>query len=719
MFSISDKKSGGGAIRIVDIIRVKTEGEIFMKRRVSLFFAVVLCVSNSLANLVFYDRNAGIELIGTSTMTVYSDKLPPINGTILREPTATIAGQKFYFNEGMYSDGFFEVVLTATYDSSTSYSIYMLGKAPYAASSRFYVISPGLIRNSIQLDGTANTIQGLPTFGVPNAVKLNKASAAVTMAIQSELNQNMIMSGGTLNLGDNLGLGDSVLLTGSGTINFNTFNLSTGQKALTWTDTLLFVNAKNLILGADSTLYGQWIFKGDALILGNNNEIDLSHGATIWIKKNTTVTMFDTIIGGLGKGSIIFEDQTSKLDFYNVNIDMERRDYTFTNGSIYVEGPVLVNVGPYLMRFDQNASLTVDNTTMYYNPLDYNDINNIRFGTNYETLNPKYVTYFRGGSVRKGDNLKVGPHKIVVDKLLDRDFAISALRPIIVNADPTIDGDGFSYQFALNPTVALVTIDPNQLLKYKNIWLKNFPVQAPGLVMNTGSQLVFGDLTTLEIGQNCTLSTTFYFEGNTILTGKNKILEMAAGGSLVLRPGASLLIDNLTIRGISQGQIYCMDNKCTLSLGDVVWEQDGDYTFTQGSILVNGLWEMKGTSTFGFQTDKTCYVTRFGRIYMDTGMTFSYAPPTNNRDLIEFENFHSTFLLSGATLMSTMTGIRITVGSFIIDDHSYLQQNTSEAVALSEGIEIGDNILADNPVVTILPGGIIEVLSGNLVDSTV
>ncbi len=671
------------------------------------------------AGLFFYDRNAGIELTGTSTLTMYSNKLSRITGFILREDTATIAGQPFYFDGGIFSNGDFQAVVTCTYDPNQTYSIYMAGTIPVLAS-QYYVIDPGNSMIRIQLDGTYNRIEGLPTFSVPDAIKLNNANAAVTMAIQSELNQNIILSNGTLNLGSNLELGDNVLLSGPGTVNFNSFNLSTGQKALTWTDTLLFVNAKNLSLGADSTLYGQWIFKGDALILGNNNEIDLSPGSTIWIKRNTTVTMYDTIIGGLGKGSIIFEDETSKLDLYNVNIDMERRGYTFTNGRVYVEGPVLVNVGPYIMRFDQNASLTVDNTVMWYNPLDYNDINNIRFGTNYETLNPRYVTYLRGGSVRKGDNLKVGPHKIVTDKLLDRDFAISALRPIVVNADPIIDGDGFSYQFALNPTVALVTIDANQLLKYKNIWLKNFPLQAPGLVMKDGSTLIFGDLTTVEIGQNCTLTTTLYFEGNTILTGKNKILELGRGGALVVRPGSSLLIDNLTIRGISEGQIYCMDNNCTVSIGDLVWEQDGGYTFSQGSLFINGLWELKGTTTFGFGTNKPCYVTRFGRIYVDEGMTFSYAPTTADRDLVKFENTHSTFLLHGATLVSTITGMRITKGSFIIDNHSYLMiDSTKPYIALSEGIELGNNTKAGNPVVTVVPGGILDLVFGQLVDSTV
>ncbi len=663
-------------------------------------------MANAFAGLTFYERNAGIELIGTATMTFYSDKIPPINGLILQEPTAQITGQKVYFAGGILTDGDFEAVVTGTYDPNNSYSIYLPG------NSSFYVIDPGPIRQRLVVEGLNNSLEGLPRFKTPDAVALNMRTGGTILdiAIQNELSQDLLLNGCTINLADNLGLGDDVIISGSGIVNFGSFNLATGQKDLIWTDTLVMTDAKNLIINGDSYLYGQWVFDGNARIVGNNNGLDLTSGATIWIKHNTTVDMFDLIIDGLGSGQIVLEDATSKLRLYNVIFNMNG-NYTFTCGRMLIDGSSQFNTDHYLMRFDQNASLTVDNAVLWYNPLDTIDKNNIRFGTDYEMV-PKYITLLRGGSVRKVDSLKVGPHKITTNKKLDREFIVSPLRPMIVNADPEIDGDGFAYQFALSPNTALVTIDSNQLLKYTNILLKNFPVSSPGLLIGNDATLIFGNLTTVEIGEHQTLTTTLYFEGAAILNGKGKILEIGTGGSLVLRPGSSLLIDNIGLRGISENQIRCMDNRCTVSLGDVVWEQDGDFTFTQGALFVKGLWEIVGTGTFGFQTDKTLLISRFGTMHLDERMTFSYSPPIANRDLIVCENGYSTLSINSATLMSTTTGMRFTGGRLMMDGYNYIQN--PGGVAESQFIAFGNGTTAGNVNVIVGPAATFEILSGSL-----
>lgn len=665
------------------------------------------------ATITFLDPDAKLVLgAGNFQGEVLVNTSPRVQayevGQIIITNPNNIVGStgKIFFDEAVLSNRDFDVLMTGTYDPNFTYSIILPG------DGEFYATNPGFIPQKIWVRGSNNTIEGQPLFVQTNAIKFQGAQASATVGLLTELNSSLDLSGGTLNLSNNLGLGDSVQITGSGTINFNGFNLSTGQKDLIWTDTLLFVGAENFSLGGDSKLYGRWYFLDEAHIVGNNNILDLSSGATLWVRKNTTVEMSDLIIVGLGSGRIMLEDKTATLDMYNVIIDMNG-NYTFTVGSVYYSGPGKVNVGNYLLSFDQQGTLTVDNVTLEYDPLNYNDVNNIRFGpTGYkETL--RYVTYLDGGSIRKKDSLKVGHHRILANTKLDRSYDIGPLRTLTIQTlDPVIDGDGFTYQFAANPTTAIVTIADDQFIQYTNILLKNFPLQAPGLSLSSSATVVFGPQTTIELGSNTTLTNTLYFEGVAAIDGKGKILDLEQRGQIVVLPGSSLSLDNITIRGISGNQIRCMDDRCTLSLGDVTWEQDGDYTFTRGSIYVKGVWDLQGTATFGYQTRMQSLISRFGTMYVSDNMTFSYAPPIANRDLIACENIKSTVYFNNATLATTVTGVRFTVGTFIADGHSYL--DNPDASSVSQAISFGDGTPVDDLSIIIAPGATLDTIRGIL-----
>jgi hypothetical protein len=683
------------------------KGERMSMRFIRILLFLMLAHHAAFAGLNFYDNTSVLNVDPMDGKLIFRSNpvSNELNGKVVIQNPVTLSGDvPLYFNGGVLTDDDFDVTLSATYDPNSTYSIILGG------NGQFYVTNPGKILQRILVQGTNNRLEGQPIFKIADAVKLADSSTQLTIAIQSELNQNVVLSGGTVLLDDNLGLGDNVLLTGSGTIDFRGFNLSTGQKDLIWTDTLRLLGAKNLSLGANSRLYANWIIDGDAHIVGNNNILDLTAGGTLIIQPNTSLRMTNLYVKGLGSG-LSFPAGSSELRLNNVTLELDN-DYTLTNGSIYVEGPVKVITKNHFMTFDQAGTLTVDGATLEYDTLDYNDENNVRFGpTGFEQL-PRYVTYMNGGSVRKMDSLKVGPFKVSTNRKLDRDFTISPLRPMVVDADPVVDGDGFVCEFALSPQQALVNIDDNQLVQYKNIFLRNFPMGEPGLSIGTGATLILGPQTTVEVGESSTLAETLYFEGNAVLNGKGKVLELAPSASLILRPGASLLIDNITLRGVSGSQIICMDNSCTMSIGDVVWEQDDDFSFTNGSIYVKGLWDIKGTSTFGFRTSRPLDVSRFGTIYLDEGMTFSYSPPVDNRDLVRFENDRAKLILNNATLMSTTTGLRLTKGTMIVDGYSYCQN--PGALYLCEGVSIGNGTPADEVTMIISPGATFDILSGIL-----
>lgn len=671
-------------------------------RKHFILMAIIMSYSYvSMASIIFHDQTSTIRLTPKSVfINRAGTRSDGINGTLENmDSQGKILGNPIYFHQGIYADGDFAVVMTATYDPTSTPSIQL------NAGGRFSVIDPGSIKETISVIGGNNIIEGLPSFATPRAIQFSGSSASLSLALQKELDTIMQLQS-TVNLGADLPLGDAIIIDGPGTINFNSFNLILGQKDLTWSHTLRMNNARNLVLNSRNILKGQWIFNGDAHIVGNNFILDLTGGATVRVRPNTTVRMSNLIIAGLGSGRLALDDTTSKLELYNVFIDMDG-NYTVTNGTWVAKGETTIITADNFLTFDNRATLTVDETTVFYNTLGFNDRNNIVFGS--RDIN---VAQVNGGSIQRIRALPIGDFRISVNKELDRETVISPLKRLIVDQDALIDGLGFDYRFSRNPGEPIFFIDPGVRAEFTNILLKDFPVN--NMVQDPTAQLIFGELSTVELGEDGFLDNTWMFEGETILNGLGKTLTLGPSAELILRPGASLLLDNMTLKGVNGSKIRCMDNTCTVSLGNVLWKQDADFTFTNGSLSVIKEFEFFGTSTFYYQTPQSSMIHSRASMQMDEGFTFFYNPPIGNRDLIQCEDSTSIFSLLGGTLASTSTGIRLTRGSLMIDGQCYITQNSSEERALSESVAIGNGVPADEMAVFIGSGAVLEILSGRV-----
>lgn len=673
-----------------------------MKYVYAVFFAftcLLVIPQKIVARFVFLSQDAGFNIVTGRidcqvSRSTYTGKMInqryPGSGTY-----APYSAQgDYYFQNGIYSDGIYEMIYTGTYSSlppagRLGCEFLMAG----GGSANFTVQAP--MRERICVTGSGNNLKGQPLFVATNAVTLANPSADLTINIQSELNKSIIMNGGTIILDADLPLKDDVKLTGSGMINFNQHNLVFGTAELVWTDTVLMLNAENIELNAACSVRTQWHFKNDAHIVGNNFLLDLTNGGSLFIKPNTTLRMSNLTLKGLGSGSIIFEDKTSQLELFGVIIDIDK-NVTFTLGNVYISGDSTVITRDKFLTFDATSSLTVDRSTLLYDTLSYNDQNNVQFTSltsNYASLN--------GGSVKKVRALPVGDFIVSADTILDRSLIVSPLKKLRIEDNATIDGAGFAYQFALEPGEDIFFVSAGKKAQFQNILMQDVPTEYVSL--GAASQLVFGPNATVALGASGTLTNTWYFSGKTVLNGNNNILDFGTNGHLVLRPGSSILLNNITLRSIkgndAWGSIICMDNKCTVSFGNVTWVQDADYSFTQGKFTVNGYWDLQGTSTFNYATNKQSLITSFGTLEIDKDFTFHYMPSSDNRDLIAMESSDAIMNLNGGTLSSTTTGIRLTKGTLMVPELGTLYSHG--AVAQSEAITFGNNNLADDLTVRI------------------
>lgn len=679
-----------------------------------LLLFIFLLVHAGLQAIIFRSQGSSLELSSNATYSQCRTTANRMTGTVKRSFSSSFTGRPIYFYNGIYSENGAELIMTGTYDNTQTYSIRLTGNASAQALSNdtFY--------SRVYVSGSGNTLEGYPEFTTPSAIQLANSSATLTSNIYGDLTTNLELNGGALVLGNNLNLGEGVVITSAtapGQITLGGNNLFVGAQSTTWTSTLLWTNAQSISFGGDVRMPSRWYFKGAGVIFGNNNVLDLSATGKIWIRRGGSLELNNLTVVGWGSGQFIFEDHTSTLSLFGVTLVMDS-NVTLTRGRVYVNGPVKVITQDKLLAVNDLSKLTIVRDTVHYDTLDYNDQNNISFAD--AAVNASYV---QGGSIRKITSLKLGNFDIAGDtyrdlfrtaeavRTLDREFVVSPLRKLVFSSDVTVSGAGFHYQFARKPSVNILSIAAGVKAKFTNITLDNFPTDYTTYGAN--STITFGDLTQVNIRDSATITTTWYFEGTTILDGGNKILDFATNGNFVLRPGSSLFIDNVTLRDIHSYKIRCMDNRCTLSIGNVIWKQDGNFTLTNGRFDVVGLWDLKGSSTFQYSTNNTSTITSFGTMIIEDNMTFKYAPTVARKDLLRFSDVNARLWLNGGSLATTTTGMRLTVGTLYVTSQSYLKNQS--AVSTSQGIFFGDLNTVNDLTLTIENGQQLTHESGRLI----
>lgn len=673
------------------------------------FFCLLLFASHvcDLAAIIsFYDRDSSIELLGTSTLQIVTGTLKPVTGSILKEPGASIIGSKFYFDNGVLTDGDFSILLTATYDPTLTTSIVLYGSTGSGKrDAGYFVFNPGFIPHKVLVRGFRNRIEGLTSFVNSDAISLYDTQSTLTLSLQRKLDQDIVMNGGSIVIDDDLELDDFIILDGPGQVYFETNNVILGTKDLTWTSTIVWHNGENLNLNSTQHIYGQWIFQGDAHIFGDDNTLDLSHGGTIWVKKNTKLRLSSIKINGLGSGSFVLEDKTSQLELFRCGIDLDRT-YNFTNGGVIVKGPSAVVCRDKFLYFSQLASLTVDGIHFLYDTLNFLDRDNIRTFTEIGTNNYGFIN---GGVIRRVVGDKVGDFNYYGNANIDNNTMVTRRKNLIIHDNTTLNGEGQILSFSRLANEPIVLIKPGKRLSFTEILLKDFPVVH--VEQPVGSRLVFDNDTTVELGENGYLNSVWEFKGLVLFNGANKTIEFGPQAKFVIRPGSSVYFDNLTLRGVTANKLILYDNTSTVSFGNVTWIQDGSYSFTQSKFDIVGKFSIEGTGTFTMGTAKPCTLQSFGQLAVNRNTSFLYAPTIANRDLFVMTGTGSTLYLAGGTLASTTTGLRLKRGTLLVDSKSYIF-NTGSAV--SQGISLGNGIASQNLIVKLEPAATLELLSGVL-----
>jgi len=204
------------------------------------------------------------------------------------------------------------------------------------------------------------------------------------------------------------------------------------------------------------------------------------------------------------------------------------------------------------------------------------------------------------------------------------------------------------------------------------------------------------------------------FSGCSSIDGRGHCLTLTPDSRIFVDTDSTLLMENLTIKGVNNRIIGAFDDSSTYSFKDVEWYLDGDYTFTKGHFDVVSDFHVIGEGQiFGYQSEVASTIDDCGRMILDKGLTFSYDPVTASRNLLQLTADTSELILHGATLYSTSTGLQLLKGKLIVDRQSFI---SNEGTVESEAIVFGDGINGSNNLcVEIFPAATLDVVDGCVV----
>ncbi|KKQ32629.1 MAG: hypothetical protein US49_C0006G0080 [candidate division TM6 bacterium GW2011_GWF2_37_49] len=671
-------------------------------------------------------------------------------GSSLKNSSSTMnAGKaKINVNTGAIAEGlpigFVQGGIALNNGSSTTFTgSYSPATATVTVANSSWRGQSGSVNASVELSDGAS-MEGIPDVSNPVSVA---SGATASLGVQSTVNSNIRLNSSTANLKNDLKFGDGNQLVGVGKILGNGKSAILGGRDLIITSSVQWVDA-DIVVNSRLTLYGQWTFANDIHMLGRGNLLDLTHGGQLIIKDNTTLYLANLNIKGLNSDNLIFEGQNSKIKLSSTSLGFDS-NYTLTIGQVYVDGPASCILGNNILTFAGSAFLTVDEKTLFYDTLTFDDQKNIK-PVPADDPTQIYIKYLNGGRImsyiggseadliRNNSNAIVwldqqmqtidhGPNNIRVNALtytMSYDYFLSNDHVLDIQSSSVFNGGGHFINFANDNAGTLNIADASNVV-LRNVVLRNFKDTA--VQLGAGASLIFGDGVVVELTDGQTMTMPWAFEGTATINAFGNTLDLGLKNIQIMQ-GGNLTIQNTSIQGLADYNLRCVGNATITLKNDRLntlhedYSTDSPFSFTSGSLVFDQNVKFRGI--FEYLTNQPSMIRKDSRLIFESmypiSITQSYSPISifvyepiiANRDLIMMEDFSSELHLNGCALISSSTGMRLINGSVFVEGKNYILGSGS---SISEAISFGNiNLPSSDLFVNIMPGGSLEVMEGIL-----
>lgn len=190
--------------------------------------------------------------------------------------------------------------------------------------------------------------------------------------------------------------------------------------------------------------------------------------------------------------------------------------------------------------------------------------------------------------------------------------------------------------------------------------------------------------------QSCCLN----FVENCQINGQGFMLDMQPTATLTVGSNGTLTLKDIIINGVGLNNIRCADATASLILKDVTFNLTNNYNFSAGEFNVIGNFLIKGDNKiFSYLTDQISVISSYSSLALGPTTTFFYAPSTNTRDRLSFQDSTAQLILNSATFSTTTTGIALLKGSLLVDGESNLSPTVGgSAITFGNGLQSINNM---------------------------
>ncbi|MFH1831323.1 MAG: hypothetical protein ABH827_00830 [bacterium] len=113
-----------------------------------------------------------------------------------------------------------------------------------------------------------------------------------------------------------------------------------------------------------------------------------------------------------------------------------------------------------------------------------------------------------------------------------------------------------------------------------------------------GTDITFQNARSITLNGNINVTGYWTFEDDSKINGNGAVLDLSGGGQLIIKPGVTLRLENITVKGLSNidGKIVFQSGTSTLCLNGADVELSGDFTMNKGIV------EVESDSTIALRT---------------------------------------------------------------------------------------------------------------------